>query len=71
MSHSDTSTASPRHDLSDQELAAEIVTLLRARAKNDYVAYCALVQAAVDYQGVSGLALHGGSLIRLLQGGEL
>jgi len=61
----------PRNDLGDQELAAEIIKLLRERAKNDYAAYGALLQAAVDYQGVSGLAIHGGSLIRVLQGGEL
>lgn len=60
-----------RNGLSDHELAAEIVTLMRERAKNDYAAYGALLQAAVDYQGVSGLAIKGGALIRVLQGGEL
>lgn len=64
-------TIEQRNDLSDQELAAEIVTLLRERAQNDYAAYGALLQAAVDYQGVSGLTIHGGGLVRLLQGGEL
>jgi|GEM_PF-5531234 len=57
--------------LSDQELAAEIVALLHKRAKNNYAAYGALAQAAVDYDGALGLVLFGGSMARVLHGGEL
>lgn len=57
--------------LNDQELAAEIVALLHKRAKNNYAAYGALAQAAVDYDGALGLVLFGGSMARVLQGGEL
>ncbi|WP_193222239.1 hypothetical protein [Alkalilimnicola sp. S0819] len=57
--------------MSDQELAAEIVKLLRERAMNDYAAYAALAQAAVDYRGVLLLAVKGGGLVRVFRGGEL
>jgi len=57
--------------LNDQELAAEIVALLHKRAKNNYAAYGALAQAAVDYDGALGLVLFGGSMARVLHGGEL
>lgn len=57
--------------LNDQELAAEVVALLHKRAKNNYAAYGALAQAAVDYDGALGLVLFGGSMARVLNGGEL
>lgn len=62
---------SEKKALTDQELAAEIVQLLREKAGNDYHAYAALAQAAIDYRGMVNLVQRGALISRLLRGGEL
>jgi hypothetical protein len=63
--------AQQRGDLTDSELSAEIVALIRQRAVNDYHAYSALLQAAVDLGGPLQLLARLGSFIRIGSGGEL
>lgn len=54
-----------------QEAAAAVLETLNQHGLPPMEAYCALLQAAVDYRGALVLAAGAGDLLRIIRTGEL
>ena len=64
-------TRSERQPSAEERAAAEIVKLLEFHDLDEREAYCALIQAGVDYRGVQMLTAGLSDLVRIVRTGEL